>query len=189
MKKISNWLHQIVKGWVALAAFLAFLLFTAFVLPDQAAKAEVYSGEVGSPDSSFFYTADRLYQFAESYGANGRQMYIRARWTFDVLWPLVYTAFLTTSISWLTQKARPDNALFQRMNLLPVSAMVLDFLENAATSIVMARFPQKTPILAHLAGFFTTLKWLLIAASFLVLFIVLLFALWKFLKPSKHSSE
>jgi len=57
--------------------------------------------------------------------------------------------------------------------------MSLDFLENAAASIVMARFPSPTLVLAHLAGFFTGFKWVSIGASFLVLFVFLLLALWK----------
>lgn len=189
MKNLSNRLYQISTGWVALAALLVFLLFTALVLPGQAAEAQTYSGQVGSPDTSLFYTAERLYQFAESYGPQGRQAYIRARWTFDVVWPLVYTAFLTTSISWLILQTKQKESKLRFANLIPISGMLLDFIENAMTSFIMARFPLKTPILAHLAGLFTTLKWLLIAVSFAALFYALLLAVWVLIKPSKQSPE
>ncbi len=176
MKKFSNWLYRISTGWAALAGLIIFLAFTALVLPGQAEQAEAYSGAVGSPDSSIFYTADQLYAFAEAYGPQGRRSYVEARWTFDVAWPLVYTLFLATAITWLTKKAGQQNGPLRYLHLIPVVAMALDFLENTAASIVIARFPLRTPILAQLSGFFTTSKWLLIAGSFLALFVVLLMA-------------
>ena len=189
MKKISNWLIRVSSGWVALAGLIIFLAFTALVLPGQAVQAESYSGDVGSPDSSFFYTADQLFQFAERYGPQGRQAYIRARWTFDVVWPLVYTLFLTTAISWLIKKAGVVDGFLKYLNLIPILGMTLDFMENAAASIVMARYPMATPILPYLAGFFTALKWLSIGGSFLALLIVLLIALWKWVKKVGQSEK
>jgi hypothetical protein len=52
--RISDWLSRISTGWVALAALLIFLLFTALVLPQQATKAELETGSADSPDTSFF---------------------------------------------------------------------------------------------------------------------------------------
>lgn len=177
MKKFSNWLYKLSAGWVALAALLGFVLFTALVLPGQAQQAEAYSSEAGSPDTSLFYTADQLYSFAESYGAQGRQAYIRARLSFDVVWPLVYTVFLVTSISWLSQKIKPNKPWVGCLNLVPIFALLFDFLENASTVIVMLRYPSKTAVLASLAGALTAAKWGLVGGSFLILFILAVLAL------------
>ena len=65
VKRISDWLRQVSTGWVALAALLIFLLFTALVLPQQAAKSEQETGSAVSPDTSFFYMPADLYQIAE----------------------------------------------------------------------------------------------------------------------------
>ncbi|NIV29382.1 MAG: hypothetical protein GWN58_07700, partial [Anaerolineae bacterium] len=100
-QRISDWLRRASTGWVALSALLIFLLFSALVLPQQATKAEEETGSSDSPDTSFFYSPSDLYRMAESYGEQGRQAYIRARFTFDLVWPLVYTFFLTTSIGWV----------------------------------------------------------------------------------------
>lgn len=189
MKKISSWFYQISTGWVTLIALLGFLLFTALVLPSQALQAEAYSRDVGSPDLSFFYTAGQIYGFAEGYGPQGRQAYIRARWTFDVAWPLVYTVFLTTSISWLLKKSGNHTSRLGLINLLPVFGMALDFMENTAASIVMARFPRNTPILAHLSGVFTAFKWILIALGFAALILSIFLMLGKLIKKPEQSSE
>ncbi len=55
------------------------------------------------------------------------------------------------------------------MNLIPVAGMLLDYLENSATSLVMARYPALTPGVAHLAPVFTLAKWMCVNGSFVLL--------------------
>lgn len=169
LTKLSNWFLKISTGPFTLACLVIFLIFSALVLPDQAAKAEVYSGEVGSPDTSLYYTANDLYRMAEAYGPNGRTAYIRARFTFDLVFPLVYTAFLVTAISWLVKRVNLAWTPWGFLSLLPVTGMLFDFIENGATALVMARYPQTTAVIADLAGVFTSLKWAFIAGSFVAL--------------------
>lgn len=168
-KRFSNWLYHISNGWLVLSALLIFILFSILVLPGQSASAEAFSAETGSPDMSFYYSADDLYQMAESYGQAGRDAYIRARFTFDLVWPVVYTLFLTTAVSWIYARALPQNFKFWWVNLLPLLGMVFDYLENISTSLVMSRYPLQTPLVDFLAPIFTMLKWVLITSSFFIL--------------------
>lgn len=167
--KISTGFLKISTGRLTLACLVLFLIFSALILPDQAARAEVYSGEIGSPDTSLYYTASDLYRIAEAYGPAGRSAYIRARITFDLIWPLVYLAFLVTAISWLIKRVDLGWNRWGRLNLLPVAATIFDFLENISAAIVMARYPRTTTVIDHLAGVFTLLKWIFIGASLIAL--------------------
>ena len=167
--KISDWLRRVSTGWVALAALFIFLLFSALVLPQQATKAEQETGSADSPDMSFFYSPSDLYRMAESYGERGREAYVRARFTFDLVWPLVYTLFLTTSISWVFSKAFGPDSRWQRTNLIPLLGALFDYLENLSTSLVMLRYPDQTAVVDALAPVFTALKWGFLGASFLLL--------------------
>ena len=178
-KRISEWLRRISTGWVALAAVLIFMLFTALVLPQQALKAERETGSVESPDTSFFYAPGDLYRIAESYGEQGRTAYVRARFTFDLVWPLVYTLFLVTAISWVYGKAFAKQSRWQQANLAPLLGVLFDYLENLSTSLVMLRYPQQTPVVDLLAPLFTALKWGFLGASFLLLFAGILVAIWR----------
>ncbi len=178
-KQLSAWLHRLSTGRVALIATVVFVLFTASVLPWQAAEAARVSGGAGSPDTSLWYTPADLYAMAEAYGPEGRQAYLVARWTFDVIWPLVYTAFLVAATSWLLRRVLSAASAWQQLNLLPVLAMILDFLENSAASIVLARYPTPSPLIAPLAPVFTLLKWLLVGGSFVLLLGLALAALWQ----------
>ena len=171
--RLSRWLMGVSRGWIVLAALAIFVLFTARVLPRQAQRG------AGSPDTSFFYTADELYAMAEAYGPAGRQAYVEARATFDVAWPIVYATFLTTALSWLTWRAFPPASAWQRANLVPLLAVLFDFLENVSTSIVMLRYPLVTPAAAGLAPGFTVLKWLFVGGSFAPLVAAAAVALWR----------
>lgn len=63
---------------------------------------------------------------AEAYGESGRQAYIRARFTFDLVWPLVYTLFLATAISWVLGRAFALDSCWQRANLAPLLNAIFD---------------------------------------------------------------
>jgi hypothetical protein len=181
-KQISDWLRRVSTGWVALAALLIFLLFTALVLPQQASKAERETGSADSPDTSFSYSRGDLYRMAESFGEQGRQAYVQARFTFDLAWPLVYTLFLVTAISWVFGNAFMSGSPWQRANLVPLLGTLFDYLENLSTSLVMLRYPAHTPVVDLLAPLFTALKWGFLAASFLLLSGGIVIASWRWMQ-------
>ncbi|MCP4594854.1 hypothetical protein [Neptuniibacter sp.] len=181
-KRISDWLHHVSTGWVTLIAVIIFLLFSVLVMPRQAVRSEADVGSVESPDMSFYYSSDNLYRIAKEYGEQGRRAYVRARLTFDVIWPLVYTAFLGTTISWVYGKAFTANSRWQRANLVPVLGTLFDYLENLTTSIVMLRYPQPTMILASLAGVMTTVKWIFVNGSFMALLVGVVVGVWGWIR-------
>ena len=178
-KRTSDWLRGFITGRMALSALVIFLLFTALVLPGQSASTATETGEEGAPDTAFFYTSVDLYHFAEAYGEPGRAAYIRARFTFDLIWPLMYTAFLTTAITWLYARAFPSGSRWQLANLAPLLGALLDYLENISTSLVMWRYPARTPVVDTLAPIFSLSKWAFVGASFMLLLIGLVMAIWR----------
>lgn len=169
IERISDGLHRITNGWVALVVLVVFILFMVLVLPGQAARSEEQTGGAGSPDTSLFYSAQDLYAFAEAYGEQGRGAYVRTRWTFDLIFPFVYGFTLVVTISWITRRAFPKGTWWQKANLLPLLGVLFDFLENASASIVMLRYPARSDVIAWLAPVFTLLKWMLVGGSFGVL--------------------
>ena len=135
------------------------------LLPAQAAESAAVSGLDKTPDTALFYTAGELYDLAGAMGEAGRSHYIRSRFTFDVVWPIVYVAFFATAISWLARRGFAPTSRWQLANLLPFVAVSFDLLENLAASLVMARYPAQTPVVAELAGVFTLLKWVGVAVT------------------------
>jgi hypothetical protein len=108
-----------------------------------------------------------LYGWAESYGEEGRDSYIRTRFTFDILWPIIYTGFLFSSIGGLLYRSGLQDSIVDRLLLLPLGSLVFDYLENISSSIVMWRYPIRTPLVGYAVTFFTPFKWIILGFSFL----------------------
>ncbi len=179
---ISNWLHRISTTWVALGALAIFLSFSALVLPAQSARAETYTNDAESPDTSLFYSPSDLYEAAEAYGEQGRAAYVRSRLTFDLIWPLIYALFLSTATSWISGRALAPDSRGRMANVVPVLGALFDYLENVSTSIVMVRYPAHTPLVDGLAPIFTLVKWILVGGSFALLFGIALLGLGRWFK-------
>jgi hypothetical protein len=184
-KRLSDWVSRLSNRWVAALAMLAFMAFTAFVLPGQAEQAEAFAGGAGAPDTSLFYSPSDLYRMAEAYGEAGRAAYVRARFTFDLIWPLVYTVFLASGISWIYRKAFLTGGAWARANLAPIFAAGFDYLENISTSIVMIRYPLETPVIDVLASIFTPVKWALVGLSFSLLLLGGVLGAWRVLRKGR----
>lgn len=167
--RAADWLARRVRWWVAAAGLALFVGFLVLVVPAQAAAGEFYTSLRPAPDTERWYSPEDLYAAAEAWGATGRAAYVRARVTFDVVWPLAYGIFLLTGLSWVWARATRPGSRWRRIALLPLLVVVLDYAENLCTATVVGRYPARTPVLAELAPVFTAAKWLTLSASFLLL--------------------
>jgi len=186
LKTLSVKLYQLSSGLVTILAFVIFAIVVVFILPEQAKRAEAVSGGADAPDMSFFYTSEDLYYMAEAYGAEGRSAYVRARFTFDLIFPLSYFFFLATSISWAMKHANSDvNSRWRLLNLFPVFGVIFDYLENISTSIVMVNYPQPMFLFDTLAPSFTLIKWFFVNGSFVILVPALVIAMWNWVRTRR----
>ncbi len=166
---ITSWLEEKSTGKLTIAGLVLFVLFSVLFLPVQSQQAEAYSQGMGSPDTSLFYTPADLYEMANAYGEEGRIAYINARFSFDIAFPILYTFFLTTAISWFSKRVLTQQIGLRSGNVLPLYAFVFDILENISTSMVFKNFPEQSRFWASLAPFCTLVKWIYVAASFVLL--------------------
>jgi hypothetical protein len=186
MKRISTWLRKISASWLMAGTLLIMVAFMAFVLPGQSAAANQVSENAGSPDLSFIYTPADLTRMASDYGAQGRQAYIKARWTFDLVFPLVYVSFLAVGISWFINRLEPLPAAIRLTNLVPILGGIFDLLENTGSSLSMALYPSQPAIWLILASVATPVKWIMVSASFILYFVLAGALLYKQLRSHKH---
>ena len=167
--RLSRWLLRASTGPVTLALVAVLVAFTVIVLPGQSEAARLAGKGAGSPDTSLWYSAADLYRMAEAYGPEGRQAYVQARFTFDIVWPLVYVSGLSAALSWLLSRACAPGSRWRLANLAPLLGGLLDLGENLSTSLVMLRYPAMTPVFDSLAAGFTLTKWAVLAFCFLAL--------------------
>ena len=177
MIKISEWIRRISTGRVTLLCLVIFLLFTALVLPGQSALAEETSGGAGSPDTSLFlHRPLSCTAWRKLTARAGRAAYIHARFTFDLVFPLVYTAFLATAISWLFSRGFTAGQPLALANLAPILGAIFDYLENFSAALVMGRYPALTPVVDWLAPVFTFIKWVSFVGGSFALLVIGIFA-------------
>jgi len=91
---------------------------------------------------SFLYSNTDLYNIGETYGTEGRAAYVRARFTFDLIFPLTYLFLLITSISRVMLRVAPNaNSRWRMLNLFPAFGALFDYLENISASVAMLNHP------------------------------------------------
>ena len=160
-----------INGPIVLLSLIIFVLFTATVLPAEAARS-FDLGLVESIDTAFFYSANRLYEIIESYSYEVRMRYIYQRFTFDLVWPLVYGFFIISSTWYLINDATIP--FKNTIRYLPIIAVSFDFLENILVSLLMYLYPIQIYFLGWVASLFTSLKWITLSASFILIIILFL---------------
>lgn len=166
MQRLKTYLYHHVTGKIAMVATVIFLLFTAIVLPVVATLSTDVIGVSESIDTNFQFNLDHIYSIVDSYGANGRRTYIILRWTFDVIFPFVYTGFLVSITAYFAKKV--DCKYNEKVLYIALLAMGFDFLENIFATILMSIYPTTFHIIVYLLITASILKWTILGLAFLV---------------------
>ena len=162
---LSDLLKRMAKGWVVLLFFVSFMLTTSLVFPWMSSTLQLPEEGVEKIDLQFTYSPGKLYEIMEAYGEQGRKAYAISHLTSDVLFPFVYAFLFGTAISYTFQRAFPSGSRAQRLNLVPIVLLMVDFLENIGLVILLLAYPARMMWLATLTGWSTALKWVLSGAS------------------------
>lgn len=117
--------------------------------------------EAKALDITFFYTSEKAYEIIESYGQTGREIYIQGTLLLDFIYPIIYSILL----SLLLYKASGNHIT----SLLPFSILILDYFENITLLTIIYNYPARMDSLATTAGIITTLKWVIVAITILVI--------------------
>ena len=175
MSYLNKKLHIIyreVTGKQVLFIFVFFVLFVAGVLPFIQTLTTRVIGIAESPDTNFNFNLIQLYNIVDSYGSDGRRFYLLMRWTFDIIWPLTYTAFLLSTIGYLARGV--DLKSGYKILYLPLLAVLFDLLENINASVIMALYPTRIDFFGYLLMGSSILKWIAISLSFVMVVLLLI---------------
>jgi hypothetical protein len=170
MRGFYKFLEKISSGPLVIVSVLIFALFIAVILPGQKAKTGEYAGDAGSVDTSFFPKPDQVYTIAEAYGEHGREQYIKARYTFDVIWPLAYTFFMVALITFCTKKIFGAGSKWIHLNLIAIGPIVFDFIENGFAMAVMSAYPDRMDGVVYVMATATMIKWVIMGVAQTIMF-------------------
>jgi hypothetical protein len=159
MKKINKNLLLLLVSWII------FLFFLITILPWVSSLSQG-AGLLDSIDTNFSFNASTIYSIIKSYGDEGRIFYIIQRWTFDLIWPIVYAIPL-----YLTLIRFP----ISNWKYLPLSAMGFDYVENIIFTILVILFPTRIEWLASIGVLISLVKWITLSLSMVL---AILLPLW-----------
>lgn len=159
-------MNKIIKknasGKSILFLFGMLLLFKLVLFPNFFLKGQ----NVKLLDLQFAYTPQEAYQLIENYGETVRKSYIIGELTIDLIYPIIYSLLLSFIIFFIYKH--------QKIALFPFLILITDYLENFGIVTLLYNYPQKLIIVAWITSFFSTLKWILILSSILIVIIGLI---------------
>lgn len=185
MHKIN--LKLLYSGKVCVVFTLLFLLYLFVLLPAESRKSDEVTGGLSSPDTTFYYTSNDLKDLISEYSVDARNAYVSSKIRFDILWPLAYGGWLISLIGYSVTELRPKgnakSRIFTWLPVLPLFAVLFDFLENITVSVAMLTFPDSPFGVIEVAPIFTILKWITLNGAMLIAFgLILLVLLSKMVK-------
>lgn len=121
-------------------------------------------------DLQLTYDAEKAYDLIGAYSESERKTYILVELTLDVIYPIVY-ALLFSFLLFMLHK---DIQIAK----FPFVITILDFVENGGIVTLLINYPKEMHGLATFTSVFTTLKWL-------VLGLTLILILWGLIKKFK----
>lgn len=147
-----------------LVIFIGMNIF--FILSSASPIAKMTAFSNGSLlDMEFNYSPNKAYQVLQAYGAGGRAFYASTFVIIDFFTPILMNLFLAMTISILFRQAFLPDSPLQRFNLLPLIAMIGDYLENLGIVLMIRSYPSRVIALARLAAFSTNVKFVFTIAS------------------------
>ena len=116
-------------------------------------------------DLQFSYSSEKAYNILAKYSDEGLKEYVIAELTVDLIFPIIYALFLSFILFKLTKKSI--------LSLFPLLIILSDYAENIGIVTIINYLPHKLPNLVALTSLFTSLKWILIAISILLILVAL----------------
>ncbi len=147
------------SGKLALLLLLLVIFFNVLIMPGMAGEKSIEPIDI-----QFAYSPEKAYSLIESYGDETRAQYRKGLMTLDVIYPVIYTLFISIALMVLF----PGN---YKLAWVPYLAFAADIFENAGIITMLSYYPQRLNVVALVTSFFTTVKWILA----LVLVVVLLY--------------
>ncbi len=176
LDKLSETLKKYANGWLVLVLLAGLLYFNAVILPNQQAKIQADSGNTPPIDLQFFYTPDKVYSMVASYGDEGRASYRLFELTGDIIYPIIYTLFLTLAMTWLFERGFSSTSEMHKYNAAPFGAWLFDLFENLGIVAMLSVYPSTPALLAWVSAIFTLVKWLFVGGSIVLLLVGLVTA-------------
>ncbi len=165
MKVLQKYYSLIVtlsrKKWIIAFLFLCMILLNVVIFP-----LLISPGEPKLIDARFHYNSHDLSNYLAQLTPTQQTRSLILHSTADVLYPVVYTLLLSILLSFTGGKYK------MALTALPLLIFIFDIFENSGIILLLVESLSLNPpaqILLILIPVFTTVKWILVAVTVLIL--------------------
>ena len=167
-----------------LSTWFVFVFAMVVILPAVSYNASI-AGLNESIDTNFSFDPQAIYSILDGYGESGRIFYVRQRWTFDLIWPLIYGMPLYLTLNRFVLSL---HKLLKWIKVTPLLAVLFDYLENVVFTFLALSFPSQFVYLEILGVMLSFIKWVLLMTAMISTLIYSMLALFRYIRPIKISS-
>jgi hypothetical protein len=158
------WLQRVATGRAALIAVLVYVVFSLVFFNLGPVPAMVETANAPLLDTRFAWGGDDARHFLATLGEEGRRLYALVL-LIDTLYVLTFAVTGALLLAWLSSRVLNPRSLLRWVSLLPVTAGVLDLIENAGILALLGLFPTVPAALGTTLGFITAAKLMLVNLS------------------------
>jgi len=169
LQQVARFFERIASVPLLVVLTLFSALFPAVLFPAHGI------GNIKPLDLYFSYSPDQVYQHLAALGTKGRSTSVSMALTTDMVFPVVYSMALSVVLVLVLRKLLPPERRLRYLCLFPFLIILADWCENVSLSMVMRTYPGRTDTIVIFASTFTSLKWMLIILTLLMLLVAVIF--------------
>ncbi|MCC7466752.1 MAG: hypothetical protein IT261_10805 [Saprospiraceae bacterium] len=98
LRETPAFLVRIAKPRNVLMLLVLFVVFAGGIMPSMEDDIKALSGGIGVIDLEYFYTPQQVKAMLDTYGSEGRHLYLIAQWTVDLIFPVIAGMFFATAL-------------------------------------------------------------------------------------------
>jgi hypothetical protein len=122
-------------------------------------------------DLQFSYSPEKAYELLAQFSSEDLKLYRIMELTADIIYPIIYGVFFSLILFKLSK-----NIIFAS---IPLLAILADIIENTGIVILISSLPNQLSAIASITSIFTSLKWILIISSILLILVLMVRNLFK----------
>jgi len=152
--KLIGLLTKFATGKLVILFLFAVIAINVFALPVIYPRFETL-------DLQPSYSPAKAYNLITSYGEEGRQYYALIELTLDLVYPILSALLFSSLTIYTFRRLFPLNSFWQKLPLLGLIVMAVDYLENTGIVVMLLNYPRRLEVVAQAANIFTVTKFAL----------------------------
>lgn len=180
---MMNFLYQFSNWKLILPLSIFFLVFMFVIFPVfQSDIQEIANEQVQSLDGRIAYTLEDVINLFDKIGSQGRDIYKFISGRIDMVYPIVYGLLFVLLLANALKDIIKAQSKLIYFSLFPVLGVICDYIENIFIINFLNSFPIISIEKVAIGSFITTLKWLFL---FLTIVLVLILSSMRLIKYVK----